>query len=192
MEEGKNFQREKIRIGEPGYLNENCWLVRTLNYSPAKRCQYCELKFRNCLFFQYLIISLILVFFLLTLSFFIEGEISKLVIISVFTLVIVYGYFFNKSTDKVIESYWAQRKAREALEESKTVLEVKIEARTKELKELAEGLEEEVKRRTAEVQERVEELERFHKLMVGRELKMIELKEEIKKLTKELEKYKPR
>ena len=84
------------------------------------------------------------------------------------------------------------KKAKEGLEEARTVLEIKVEARTKELKELSEGLEEEVKRRTAEVQERVEELERFHKLMVGRELKMIELKEEIKKLTKELEKYKPR
>jgi len=74
------------------------------------------------------------------------------------------------------------------LEEAKTVLEVKVEARTKELRELAEGLEEEVKRRTKEIQERVEELERFHRLAVGRELKMVALKEEIEKLKKELEK----
>jgi len=82
------------------------------------------------------------------------------------------------------------RESYSALEEAKTVLEIKVKARTRELRELAEGLEEEVKRRTAEVQERMKELERFHKLAVDRELKMIELKEEIKKLKEELAKYK--
>lgn len=72
------------------------------------------------------------------------------------------------------------------LEEAKTILEIKVRARTRELRELAEGLEDEVKRRTAEVQERIKELERFHRLAVGRELKMIELKKEIKKLKKQL------
>lgn len=77
------------------------------------------------------------------------------------------------------------------LEEAKTVLEIKVEARTRELRELAEGLEEEVKRRTKEIQERMAALERFQRLVVGRELKMVELKKEIKKLQDELEKYKP-
>jgi len=45
-------------------------------------------------------------------------------------------------------------------------------------------LEEQVKERTKELQEKVEELERFHRLAVGRELKMIELKKEIEKLKK--------
>ena len=41
-----------------------------------------------------------------------------------------------------------------------------------------------VEERTEELQEKVRELERFNKLAVGRELKMIELKNEIKKLGK--------
>lgn len=61
-----------------------------------------------------------------------------------------------------------------------------------ELKKLQEGLEEKVKERTKELQERIDELERLHKLTVGREIKMIELKEEIKKLKEELEKQKGR
>ena len=40
-------------------------------------------------------------------------------------------------------------------------------------------LQEEVNKKTQELQEKVEELESFHKIAVGRELKMIELKEEI-------------
>jgi signal transduction histidine kinase len=84
---------------------------------------------------HYQTISLILIIFLLTFSFLIEGKISKLVIIAVFTLVIVYGYFFNKSTDKIIKANFAQRKANEALEELTEGLEGQVEQRTKELKE---------------------------------------------------------
>ena len=134
MEKGEKFQREKIEIGKLGYLNENCWLAKNLNYAPYKRCQYCELKFRNCLFLHYQIVSLILILFFLTLSFLIEGENSKLVIISVFTLVIVYGYFFNRCTEKIIKANFAQRKAKEALEELAEGLEDQVEQRTKDLR----------------------------------------------------------
>jgi len=57
-----------------------------------------------------------------------------------------------------------------------------------EIKTLQENLEKKVEEKTGELQKRVEELEKFHKLTVGRELKMIELKEEIKKLKEELKK----
>lgn len=67
------------------------------------------------------------------------------------------------------------------IEESKANLEIKVEVRTKELRELTETLEEQVKERTKTLRERVNELERFHKLTIGRELRMIELKKEIKK-----------
>ncbi len=85
---------------------------------------------------------------------------------------------FNKMTENL-------RKSQSALEEAKAVLEIKVQARTKELRELADSLEEKVKQRTKELQKRVDDLERFHRLTVGRELKMIELKKEIKKLRKQ-------
>ncbi len=56
--------------------------------------------------------------------------------------------------------------------------------------ELREKLEEKVRERTKELQEKIDELEAFQKLTVGRELKMIELKEEIERLKKELERSK--
>ena len=43
-------------------------------------------------------------------------------------------------------------------------------------------LEERVSKRTAELEKRTRELERFNKLFVNRELRMVELKNEIKKL----------
>ena len=82
------------------------------------------------------------------------------------------------------------RESHAASEESKKVLEIKVKARTRELKELAERREEIIVERTKELRERIEELEKFQRLTVGRELKMVGLKEEIKKLKEELEKYK--
>jgi PAS domain S-box-containing protein len=72
-------------------------------------------------------------------------------------------------------------------------LEIRIKARTKELEEERAGLADKVESRTQELEkerkelaEKMGELERFRKLAVGRELKMVELKEEIKKLKKGL------
>lgn len=81
-------------------------------------------------------------------------------------------------------------KKTKALEETKTTLEVRVRARTKELQELTESLEHKVEERTKELKERINELERIHRLTVDRELKMIELKEKIAKLTKALEEVK--
>lgn len=72
------------------------------------------------------------------------------------------------------------------LEESKNVLEIKVAARTRELKELNVNLEERVKERTKQLKERVDELEAFHRVTVGRETKMMELKKEIKELEQKL------
>jgi len=77
-------------------------------------------------------------------------------------------------------------RARSELEEAKTVLEIKVKARTGELEELSQSLEKKVKVRTKELQEKINQLEKFHKLTVGRELKMVELKKEIKRLKKNL------
>ncbi|MCX6744171.1 MAG: HAMP domain-containing sensor histidine kinase [Candidatus Parcubacteria bacterium] len=127
--------RKKIAVGEAGYLNWNCWLVKNLNYSPYKRCQFCKFRFRNCLFLHYQVISLILIFFFLGLFLLIEGTVSSLIIITIFTLVIVYGYFFNQSTGRIIEANFAQTKAKEALEELTENLEEKVDEQTKDIVE---------------------------------------------------------
>ncbi|MBU0476563.1 hypothetical protein KKB68_00945 [Patescibacteria group bacterium] len=47
-------------------------------------------------------------------------------------------------------------------------------------------LEGQIQKRTKELQEKVRELEKFQKMAVGRELKMVELKEEIENFKKSL------
>jgi len=55
-------------------------------------------------------------------------------------------------------------------------------------KKLQYEVEAKVEERTKELQKKMEELERFNKIIIGRELKMIELKKEIKELKDQLEK----
>ncbi len=55
----------------------------------------------------------------------------------------------------------------------------------KEIEEYSKDLEKKVRQRTHELNQRIEELEKFHKLTIGRELKMIELKKELRKLKNE-------
>jgi nitrate/nitrite-specific signal transduction histidine kinase len=83
------------------------------------------------------------------------------------------------------------RRARERLEDEKAVLEIRVRAKTYQLREQAKTLREENLRKTKELRERLEELEKFHRLTVGRELKMIELKKALRQAQgkiKELEK----
>ena len=68
------------------------------------------------------------------------------------------------------------------LELAKADLEQKIADRTRELKDLNDHLEQEVSKRTEELEEKLLEVERFNRLSVGRELKMVELKEQIENL----------
>lgn len=91
----------------------------------------------------------------------------------------------------------ALKKARQELEEEKASLQIKVKARTQELEELTQTLEMKVKERTKELeektkelQEKLGELEKFHKLLVGRELKMAELKEKIRLLEEKMKKPK--
>lgn len=76
------------------------------------------------------------------------------------------------------------------IEEKKPIMLLAMEDVTKqkqledELKEYTRKLSEEVARRTAELEARVVELERMNKIMVGREIKMIELERELERIKK--------
>jgi len=110
--------------------------------------------------------------------------ISALIIVAIlFWLLII----IIKTDNQLIERYTAWKNVQTEIAEAKEVLEIKVKARTKELETLAKNLEEKVKERTKELENKVAEMEKFQRLTVGRELAMIELKKEIKRLKEELE-----
>ena len=127
--------KKEIKIGDEGYVNQNCWLAKNLGYPPSRHCRYCESNFSSCLFFRYLIMSLILVSGLLIAALIIEGQITRLFIVSIFVLVITYGYYFDKSTQKIIEASFAEKKSKQELEKLTKNLAGEIEERTRELKD---------------------------------------------------------
>lgn len=85
-----------------------------------------------------------------------------------------------------LEEEVAERQvAQESLQEKALLLEEEIEKRQKaqeELERLNERLEQRVRERTAELEEKNTELYRMNRIFVGRELRMVELKERIKEL----------
>ena len=72
------------------------------------------------------------------------------------------------------------------LEKAKSSLETKVIERTKELDALTRNLEIQVEERTTELKEKIDELQKMNNLMIGRELKMAELKIEIIELKEKL------
>lgn len=95
----------------------------------------------------------------------------------------------EKRTKELQEKTWRLNEANDKLEETNTVLEINVRARTRELKELNDNLEMEIQKRTkelrkktAELEERVEELKQFSSIFIDRENKMAELKNKINDL----------
>lgn len=78
------------------------------------------------------------------------------------------------------------KKALLEAEISEKVLKIRVDAKTRELRELGKNLENQVEERTREIQDKVKELEQFRELTLGREMEMIKLKEEIKRLKEKL------
>jgi len=110
-------------------------------------------------------------------------ELRNYLIDSVFFVVAVFygiGLSANLFSGMLMKKTAELEDTKEKLEEERGFLEVRVRARTKELEEMAKSLEGRVGERTKEIKEKMAELEKFHELAVGRELKMVELKEQLK------------
>jgi PAS domain S-box-containing protein len=85
----------------------------------------------------------------------------------------------------IVNTFWAARIKREEVEGFLLAfIDITL------LKKAQKEMEKEIKAKTKDLEEKINELERFQKIAIGRELKMIKLKEEIEKLREELEKLK--
>lgn len=98
----------------------------------------------------------------------------------------------NEMTDKLRQSYSILeseiKKRTLELENEKDSLDIKVKERTKELESFKNNLEKTIEERTQKLNDKLIELEMMNKLMVGRELDMVKLKDEIKELRDNLAK----
>lgn len=89
-----------------------------------------------------------------------------------------------KSSYTILEEKVRQRTAE--LEEAKKSLEEKVQERTAELLAATTNLEDQVAKRTDELKVKLDELSQLNQVMIGREVKMTELKNEIAALKEQL------
>ena len=139
--------------------------------------------FRQPRLFLFLGFMIFLSYFYLWLAYPIQGVLKPFLDIPFILLSLIFVSFIAKDLE---DHFFDLLEAQEEVETANAILEIKVKARTNELKELSESLEDQVVERTLSLQKKIEDLERFNKLTVGRELKMIELKGEIKKLEKKV------
>ena len=110
---------------------------------------------------------------------------SHLLIVGIIFYLIadVVGVFSEELKQRTKELAKEKEKTSRALKRSQEwekVLQIRVLAKTKELRDLAEKQEQEIEARTKELKQRLEELEKFRRLVVGREIKMIELKKKLR------------
>ena len=123
-----------------------------------------------------------LAYFFLYLNYYSPGILYPLAdLIVIFLNLAVLGFV----TQRLQKHHSNALEVQDDVEMANASLEIKIRARTEELRNLTVSLEDQVKERTKELNTKIRELEAFNKIAIGRELKMVELKDEIKKLKEE-------
>lgn len=119
-----------------------------------------------------------------------KGELNRRAEVSSEDELGVLAGIFNTMADSVEHAHSAlEAKVKERtteLEKTQSGLEETVALRTAELEKIRAGLEETVALRTAELQQKLTEMEKMNVLMTGRELKMVELKQELEELKKKL------
>ena len=92
----------------------------------------------------------------------------------------------DKLLDVVSETYALADRDRELMDRSLDISSRELGEINEQLKKENRNIEQKIDERTEELQKKMWELEKFQRAVVGRELKMIELKEQVRELENKL------
>ena len=121
-------------------VNESCLLFKK-GIKPYRRCNYCNLKTRQCLGIQNNIVSIVIVIFLLAFLLIYDNIFIRLNIVVIVTLLIIFGYRINSSLDKLAKTIYTNSQLTKQLKSEQDTLEDRVREQTIELieaKEIAE------------------------------------------------------
>ena len=121
-------------------INKSCFLS-IKNIKPYRRCNYCNLKTKQCLGIQNNIVSSIIVIFLLAFLLIYDNVFVRLNIVVILTLLIIFGYRINASLDKLAKTIYTNTLLTNQLQSYQNTLEDRVKEKTAELvaaKEIAE------------------------------------------------------
>ncbi len=140
---------------------------------------------------QVLVISISIA--IIAVPFFVSELWIQILYFIIFFVFVLFAYNLTQSLVKearkreelenqMIERVRELQVVKKTLEDSKMVLEIKIQARTKALRVLTQNLDQKVKEKTIELENKLKELERANQLMVDRENSMLEMKKELERI----------
>jgi len=127
---------EKIK----SWVNKSCFFSRH-GIKPYRRCNYCNLKTKQCLGIQNNVVSIIILFFLLAFLLIIDNIYVRVNIVIIATLLIIFGYRINASLDQLAKTLYSNIQLTKQLQIHQDTLEEQVQKKTAEsvaAKELAE------------------------------------------------------
>lgn len=123
------------------WVNDACYFSKK-GIKPYRRCNYCNLKTKQCLGIQNNVVSSIIVIFLLAFLLIYDNIFVRLNIVVILTLLIIFGYRINSSLDKLAKTIYMNTRLTKELESYQDSLKDKVREKTVELieaKEVAES-----------------------------------------------------
>lgn len=122
------------------WVNESCFFSKK-GIKPYRRCNYCNLKTKQCLGIQNNIVSSIIVLFLLVFLLIYDDIFVRLNIVVIITLLFIFGYRINSSLDQLAKTIFSNTQLTKQLKSQQDTLEDKVVEKTAEAitaKEVAE------------------------------------------------------
>lgn len=135
------FEPDPDENVDKDWVNENCVLSRK-NIKLYRRCNYCNLKTKQCLGIQNNLVSILIIIFLLGFILIYDNIFVRINIVVIITLLIIFGYRINSSLDKLAKTIYSNSQLTKQLTSYQDTLEDKVREKTIELveaKEVAEN-----------------------------------------------------
>ena len=126
------FEPDPDDMANNDRINPQCLFSRH-KIKPYRRCNYCKLKTSHCLGIQNNIVSSIIVLFLLGFLLLNDNIFTRINIVIIVSLLVIFGYRINSSLDKLAKTIHLNEQLTDELKLQQNSLEERVREKTAEL-----------------------------------------------------------